>query len=117
MDGFHLTAQPEQTGGEEEEGVEKQRELPADVRLQRAGLEQRLADLQQKQGQLEKSLAREVDDASLQAKNPAPKQTLQLQEDDTFLDEELDNTRNSAMVETERDRLIRLVRQAPLEMP
>ncbi len=54
-----------------------------------------------------------VDSASLPAKGPAPEQPLQLQEDDRFLDEELDNTRDSAMVETERDRLIRLVRRIP----
>ena len=110
MDGFDEDAEAEHSGGEQEEGVEEQRELPADVRLQRAGLEQRLADLQQKQKQLEGTLARELDNASLQAKGPVPKQTLQLQEDDRFLDEELDKNCDSAMVETERDRLIRLVR-------
>ena len=85
----------------------------ADIRLQKAGLEQRIADLEKKQGQLQKALERELDAAGRQENGPEPQQgpgkQLVLQEDDTFLNEELDNAHNSAMVETERDRLIRLV--------
>ena len=110
LDVFDQDAEAEDFGGEQEEDIQEQREPPPDVRLQRAGLEQRLADLQQKHRQLEATFAHELDDPSLQASGPVPKQILQLQEDDAFLDQELDNTRNSAMVETERDRLIRLVR-------
>ena len=87
---------------------------PADIRLQKAGLEQRIADLEKKQGQLQNALKRELDAAGRQENGPEPQQgpgkQLVLQEDDTFLNEELDNAHNSAMVETERDRLIRLVR-------
>lgn len=116
LDVFNQDAEAENIDGDQDESVQEQRELPADVKLQRAGLEQRLADLQQKQKQLEEALARELDDTSLQANGPVPKQTVQLQEDDTFLDQELDNTRDSAMVETERDRLIRLVRAMAWEI-
>ena len=87
---------------------------PADIRLQRAGLEQRLADLERKQGQLQNALERGLGATGRQENGPEPQQgpgkQLVLQEDDTFLNEELDNAHNSAMVETERDRLIRLVR-------
>ena len=113
LEGFDQEAEADESEDGHEEVAEEQRELPADVRLQRAGLEQRLADLQAKQRQLEDALARELDGSTLPAKGPAAKQPLQLQEDDRFLDEELDNAHNSAMVETERDRLIRLVRACP----
>ncbi|CAL5223760.1 g6324 [Coccomyxa viridis] len=115
LEGFDLDAEAEDSEDGQEEVADEQRELPADVRLQRAGLEQRLADLQAKQRQLQDALARERDSAALPAKGPAPEQPLQLQEDDRFLDEELDNTRNSAMVETERDRLIRLGLLTPFD--
>ena len=111
LDGFDQDEGAEETEDVREEAGEK--EQPADVRLQRVGLEQRLADLEQKQKQIQEALERELDAPSLQAKGPAQKEEskkVQLQEDDTFLDEELDNAGNSAMVETERDRLIRLVR-------
>ena len=113
LDGFSEDAEAAQLEGGQDELVEEEREQPADVRLQRAGLEQRLADLQGKQRQLEGVLDRELGTASLQTKGPGPEQgstALQLQEDDKFLDEELDNAHDSTMVETERDRLIRLVR-------
>ena len=113
LDGFDQDVEAEGSGGGQEGAAKEQEEQPADVRLQRAGLEQRLADLQRKQRQLEEVLEREADDSSLQADGPVPAKkhtVLQLQEDDRFLDEELDNPQNSAMVETERDRLIRLVR-------
>ena len=47
-------------------------------------------------------------------KEATQKKKLVLQED-RFLDEELDNARNSAMVETKRDRLIRLVSDCLLQ--
>ena len=86
---------------------------PAEIRMQRAGLEQRLSDLLDKQKQLERAFDREqhtvgAQDAAPEPKEASQKKKLVLQED-RFLDEELDNARNSAMVETERDRLIRLV--------
>ena len=92
---------------------------PADLRLQRAGLEQRLSDLLDKQKQLERAFDREQhaagdQDAAPQPKEATQKKKLVLQED-RFLDEELDNARNSAMVETKRDRLIRLVSDCPLQ--
>lgn len=111
LDGFDQDEGAEETEDVREEAGEK--EQPADVRLQRVGLEQRLADLEQKQRQIWEASERELDTPSVQAKGLAQKkesEKVQLQEDDKLLDEELDNAGNSAMVETERDRLIRLVR-------
>ena len=111
LDGFNQDEGTEETEDVIEEAGEK--EQPADVRLQRVGLEQRLADLEEKQRQILEALERELDAPSLQAKGPAQEKEskkFQLQEDDRFLDEELDTAGNSTMVETERDRLIRLVR-------
>ena len=92
---------------------------PADLRLQRAGLEQRLSDLLDKQKQLERAFDREQHAAGDQDAAPEPKEASQKKklvlQEDRFLDEELDNARNSAMVETERDRLIRLVSDFPLQ--
>ena len=119
LDQFDEDAGAADADDAEERPAGEANDQPADLRLQRAGLEQRLSDLLDKQKQLERAFSREQHAAGAQEAAPEPeeasqKKKLVLQED-RFLDEELDNARNSAMVETERDRLIRLVGLRPIE--
>ena len=79
--------------------------------LQRAGLQQRLLDLQAKQQRVQGAL--EVNQGGGKAaEGQAGKASTVALLEDGGLDEELNAAGNSAMVETERDRLIRLVRAA-----
>jgi hypothetical protein len=87
---------------------------PADRDLQRAGLQQRLADLRVKQQRVQAALQAERADAEGgEQAAAAAAAAVQLQEDAGF-DEELNAASSSALVETERDRLIRLVRRRAL---
>lgn len=118
LSSFDEDAVPEQPTYVEQKEAEEE-DQPADIKLQRAGLEQRLSDLEGKQGQYERALEREQDAGSTEEKVSGPKEgpkKAPVLQEDRFLDEELDNARNSAMVETERDRLIRLVRQPSVRL-
>ena len=112
LDQFDEDAEAAEADYADERPAEEVNSQPADLRLQRAGLEQRLSDLLEKQKQLERAFNREyaagAQEAAPGPEEPSQNRKLVLQED-RFLDEELGNARNSAMVETERDRLIRLV--------
>ena len=119
LDQFDEDAGAADADDAEERPAEEVNDQPADLRLQRAGLEQRLSDLLDKQKQLERAFDREQHAAGDQDAAPEPQEASQktklVLQEDRFLDEELDNARNSAMVETERDRLIRLVSGCPVQ--
>ncbi len=90
-----------------------------DRQLQRAGLQQRLHDLQAKQRRVQGALDAQQGGAgggegggAAEGKAAEEARAAVALLEDGGLDEELNAAGSSAMVETERDRLIRLVRHA-----
>ena len=96
-----------------------------DRQLQRAGLQQRLHDLQAKQRRVQGALDAQQGGAgggegggAAEGKAAEEARAAVALLEDGGLDEELNAAGSSAMVETERDRLIRLVRRArPCGLP
>ena len=102
-------------GASPREGASGTAARTADWDLQRAGLRQRLSDLQATQRHAQAALqaeraSPEAREGSHDARAQQAAPGAALLAEDTGLDEELDAAQNSSLVETERDRLIRLVR-------